>query len=136
VTDALTALSPTKIVVVGGTASVSAGVMTQLMAFAPTVTRVSGADRYLTAVEISKSVFGPGVPAVYLAAGTNFPDAMGGAAAAGFTHGPILLVGPDFYETETRAEVIRLAPHALFILGGEASIDDGVVNVFSPLIVP
>ncbi len=136
VTDALTALAPGKIVIVGGTVSVSAGVMAQLMLFAPIVVRVAGPDRYATAVAVSQSAFAAGVPAVYLAAGTNFPDAMGGAAAAGFTDGPILLVGPNFYEVETRTEMLRLAPHALFILGGEASIDDGVVDIFSPLIGP
>ncbi len=137
VTDALTALAPAKIVVVGGTVSVSAGVQAQLTLFAPMVVREAGVDRYATSVVVSQYAFAiAGVPAVYLAAGTNFPDAMGGAAAAGFTDGPILLVGPNFYEVETRTEMVRLAPHALFILGGEASIDDGVVDVFSPLIGP
>ena len=136
VTDALAALQPARIVVVGGTGSVSAGEMVQLMRLAPSVVRVAGANRYLTSVAISESAFGPGVPAVFLAAGTNFPDAMGGAAAAGYLHGPVLLVGPNFYYTATRTEVARLAPHALYVLGGEASVDDGVVDVFSPLISP
>ena len=76
------------------------------------------------------------MPAVFLAAGTNFPDAMGGAAAAGYLHGPVLLVGPTYYEVPTRNEVQRLAPHALYVLGGESSIDDGVVDIFSPYISP
>ena len=136
VTDALKALKPASIVVVGGTASVSAAVMAQLTHYAGTVTRVSGADRYLTAVAISKYAFGPGVPAVYLATGTNFPDAMGGAAAAGHLHGPVLLVGPTFYESPTLAEVQRLLPDAMYVLGGEPAIDDGVVDAFSPAIAP
>jgi putative cell wall-binding protein len=109
----------------------------QLQAFTPTpVVRIAGPDRYLTAVAVSKSAFSAGVPAVYLAAGTDFPDALGGAAAAGFTDGPILLVGPNFYESPTLGEMVRLDPHALFILGGEASIDDGVVDVFESTIAP
>ena len=136
VTDALTALKPTTIVIVGGASSVSSGVQVQLASFAGTVVRVAGADRYLTAVAISTYAFGPGVPVVFLAAGTNFPDAMGGAAAAGYLHGPVLLVGPTYYEVPTLYEVLRLAPHALYVLGGESSIDDGVVDVFSPYISP
>ena len=136
VTDALTALKPTTIVVAGGESSVSAQVQTQLMTFAGTVVRVAGADRYQTAVAISEYAFGRGVPAVFLAAGTKFPDAMGGAAAAGRLHGPVLLVGPTYYEVPTRNEVQRLAPHALYVLGSDSSIADGVVDVFSPYISP
>ena len=136
VTDALTALKPARIVVVGGTASVSSGVLVQLGAFGVPVIRVAGSNRYLTAAEVSTYAFGPGVAAVFLAAGTNFPDAMGGAAAAGYLHGPVLLVGPNFYYTATQTEVARLAPKSLYVLGGVSAVDDGVVDVFIPFISP
>jgi hypothetical protein len=53
----LTRLSPDVIYVSGGTAVVSDNVFNQLKAYAPTVTRVAGTNRYATAVEVSKSAF-------------------------------------------------------------------------------
>jgi len=53
----LTRLHPDVIVVAGGTAVVSDAVVTQLQAYAPSVVRAAGANRYATAVEVSKSAF-------------------------------------------------------------------------------
>jgi hypothetical protein len=53
----LTRLAPDVIYVAGGTAVVSDAVFDALKAYAPTVTRVAGANRYATAVEVSKSAF-------------------------------------------------------------------------------
>ena len=55
--DELTRLHPDVIVVAGGTAVVSDAVVTQLQAYAPSVVRAAGANRYATAVEVSKSAF-------------------------------------------------------------------------------
>ncbi len=59
------------------------------------VTRLAGADRYETAVEISKALNpdpGAGIDTAYIATGANFPDALGGGPLAASKHGPILLV--------------------------------------------
>jgi len=58
-TEELNRLQPANIVIVGGTGVVSDAVKTTLegMTFHPTVTRLAGADRYATAVEVSKSRF-------------------------------------------------------------------------------
>ena len=53
----LTRLAPDKIVVAGGLAVVSAAVFDQLKAYAPSVVRAAGLNRYSTAVEVSKSAF-------------------------------------------------------------------------------
>jgi len=55
--DELTRLAPDVIYVAGGTAVVSDTVFNQLKAYAPTVQHVAGANRYATAVEVSKSAF-------------------------------------------------------------------------------
>ena len=98
VKNALTTLKPAKIVIVGGTGSVSAGMASQIQTAAGLasikVSRVAGSDRYATAAALAAS-FGSGTPTAYVALGTNFPDAMAGSAAAGFTGGPILLVQTD-----------------------------------------
>lgn len=55
--DELTRLAPDTIVVAGGTAVVSVAVFDQLKAYAPSVVRAAGLNRYSTAVEVSKSAF-------------------------------------------------------------------------------
>jgi hypothetical protein len=53
----LSRLAPDVIYVSGGTAVVSDAVFNQLKTYAPSVVRVAGANRYSTAVEVSKSAF-------------------------------------------------------------------------------
>jgi hypothetical protein len=55
--DELVRLSPDVIVVAGGTAVVSDSVFNQLGAYASSVVRAAGPNRYSTAVEVSKSAF-------------------------------------------------------------------------------
>ena len=75
-------LNPQRIFVLGGTASVSDGVLGALVPYASTgeVTRVAGTDRYSTAAAISSSTwFAPGVQAAFIATGASFADALAGA---------------------------------------------------------
>ena len=60
--DELMRLDPDRIVIVGGTGVISAAVEAALGAYAPTVDRIAGADRYQTAAEISKATFPQGHP--------------------------------------------------------------------------
>lgn len=139
VKNALTTLKPATIVIVGGTGSISAGMASQIQTAAGLasikVSRVAGSDRYATAAALAAS-FGSGTPTAYVALGTNFPDAMAGSAAAGFTGGPILLVQTDTVPAATSTELADLAPDDLFVLGGVSVISDTVVNAISPFIAP
>ena len=87
----------------------------------PVVSRLAGADRYATAVAIS-SEFAPGVPVVYLATGTNFPDALSAASAAAFQGGPLLLTKPGELPTIVRDELTRLNPSLVVIVGATGSV--------------
>ena len=57
--DELTRLQPPQIVIVGGPAVISDGVKAQLeaLSWAPTVTRIAGANRYATAADLSAATF-------------------------------------------------------------------------------
>jgi hypothetical protein len=55
---------------------------------------LAGGDRYATAVAVSAWRFRSKVPAVYIATGANFPDALAGGPAAARAGGPVLLVPP------------------------------------------
>jgi len=116
-------LKPKKIVVVGGTGVVSAAVQDALKSYTTgEVSRLAGADRYSTGGAISKDAFKPGVPVAYVATGANFPDALAGGAAGAFKDGPVLLVAGGTIPKATAAELTRLKPRSVIVLGGEAVV--------------
>ncbi len=116
-------LRPQRIVLLGGTATISNAVRDSAAAFTTGgVERVAGDDRFATAAQISRSVFAPGVPAVYLTSGYNFPDALSGGPAAALDDGPVLLVAGTVLPDATRAELARLKPKRIVVLGGESTV--------------
>ena len=95
-----------------------------------TVTRIFGSTRYETAANISHDNYGTNQPVVYVANGTNFPDALAGAAAAGHFEAPLLLV-PGSSTTmpqSVRDELTRLAPTKIVVLGSNGSVNDTIFN--------
>lgn len=122
----LVRLKPRRIVVLGGPGVVSSAVATALRPYASAyVTRIAGTDRYATAAAISAATFPAGVPVAYVATGANFPDALGGAAAAGQQGAPVLLVG-DAVPESVATELRRLSPGRIVILGGRAVVSSAV----------
>lgn len=123
-------LKPQQIVILGGTASVSTAVEQQLDAMvadpAHDVRRIAGSDRYATAGAIAATFFTGPVNVLYVADGLNFPDALAGAAAAGHVGAPILLVTPTSIPGATAQAIAALAPKAIKVLGGTASVSDAV----------
>lgn len=90
-------------------------------AIEPSVRRLAGANRFATAVAVSRAQFADGAPMAFIATGTNFADALSiSAAGAGF--GPVLLVERDRLPDETAAELRRLQPTFIIVVGGEAAI--------------
>ena len=127
-TAELARLRPARIIVAGGPGVVSDEVLNALRAYAGTVTRQSGPDRYATAAAISAATFGRNVPVVYVATGRNFPDALAGGPVAGMLGGPVLLVQQNEIPASTAAELRCLAPARIVVAGGSAIISDGVLN--------
>jgi putative cell wall-binding protein/Tol biopolymer transport system component len=97
------------------------------------VVRLSGANRILTAVEVSKASFNPGVPVAFVATAGQFPDALAGGPAADLAGGPILLTPTAALADETRQELERLQPGRIVVLGGAAAVADVVVEQLRPL---
>jgi len=135
----LTRLKPGKIVVLGGENSVGASVASQLAGFTTgvgagavagavgNVSRIAGADRFATSAAISAASFASGVPVVYLANGRNFPDALSGAAVAGDADAPILLVDANSIPAVIQAELTRLRPGKIVVIGGENSVSSAIL---------
>ncbi len=127
-TSELARLKPSRIVIVGSTGSVSAGVAAGLAAHG-TVTRISGADRYISTAALSAASFpanGPGT--VYVATGKVFPDGLTAGPIAGLRNGPLLLVPGTSLPTSVAAELRRLDPTNIVIVGGPEAITDSVRN--------
>lgn len=125
----LNRLQPGKIVVLGGTGAVSAAVESQLSSYtAGPVTRLAGADRYATAAAISAAHFAPDVPVAFVATGENFPDALAGGPAASALGGPILLTAKTQLPAATAAELTRLRPGKIVVLGGAGAVSAAVVS--------
>jgi YVTN family beta-propeller protein len=129
----LTRLKPRKIIVMGGTNTIGDAVQTALGAYAGTVIRIAGADRYAVSAALSAAVFSPNVPVAYVASGAVFPDALSGSAAAGNAHGPVLLVDSNGVPAPVAAEIARLHPGRILVLGGPNTVSDAVVAALSSI---
>lgn len=95
-------------------------------------TRLAGASRYDTAIQVSKK-YSPGVPAVFVAMGSNFPDALSGAAAAALVGGPLLLTPTTSLPPAVASELRRLSPEKIYILGGTGAVSTSVKNALASI---
>jgi len=64
----------------------------------------------------------------YLVSGQNFPDALSGAAAATKQGGPVLLVTRDSIPAAVKAELDRLNPGNIVIVGGTQAVSAAVAT--------
>jgi lactocepin len=107
--------------------------------------RVNGADRYMTAIEVSKLMYQQytvsydwdfDTSGIVIANGADFADAMAGGLLATAVDGPVLLSSPaKGLSGETRAEIGRILrpivyyendPVTIYILGGTAAVPAAV----------
>lgn len=90
-------------------------------------TRVFGADRYLTAVELSAANFAS-ADSVVIASGENFPDALTASALAGAIEAPVLLTRAGSVPAAVLAEIDRLGAGKAYIIGGTGAVSPAVVS--------
>lgn len=114
--DAVRALKPKRVVVVGGTRAVSASVARTLGA----TERIAGRDRYETAAKVADR-FGDH-DTVMVASGTTYPDALTGGALAATWDVPVLLTRPDRLPDATRKQLLDEHVFRAVILGGEKAV--------------
>src|SRR5664279_2907372 len=87
--------------------------------------RLSGSDRFGTAVAVSKAEFPTGgAGAVVLARGDDYPDALVGAPLAAARNAPLLLTSGSSLPAAIKAEIQRvLAPgKTVYVLGGSSAV--------------
>ncbi len=100
--------------------------------FTPT-TRIAGADRFAVGVALSKANFGPGVPVVFVSNGLNYPDALSAAPAAALLGGPLLLTTPTALPDTVKAEIQRLQPQRIVVVGGSKSVSTAVITTLKAI---
>lgn len=122
--EVLAELGVSNIVLVGGPVAVNDSVLTALEAIAPTE-RVAGQNRYETAAALTAG-YGTDGDVLYIASGTNFPDALAGSSLTGSQQAPLLLAKQDSLPSTIAEEIQRLSPQGITILGGPVAVDEDV----------
>ncbi len=87
--------------------------------------RWSGSDRVATAVEVSRQAFEQ-ADVVLVANDRGFADALAAAPLAGAAGAPVLLTAADELDPRVAAEVDRLGPDLVYVLGGTAALSEDV----------
>ncbi len=87
---------------------------------------VKGDNRFATAIAGSKAAYPNGAPAVVIATGEHFADALGGAGLAGALKSPLLLTEKASLPGPVMTEVDRLKAKRAYILGGTGAVSANV----------
>ncbi len=126
----------TGVSIVGGTASVSAAVEAEIKAListTATITRISGADRYATAVALASvtGVFDTN-DNIYLVSGESYADALSIGGLAFNDEAPILLTEGASLNAAAKTWIVSkistLGTGKVKIIGGTAAVSDQVVE--------
>lgn len=124
---ALARLEPTRIEVIGDTSQLGEDVLVTLdgLAGADGAVRIAGSDAYGTSAAVSAR-HPAGGGAVYLASGESYADTLTAAALAGEQDRPLLLTRPGDLPTTVAAELARLDPSEVIVIGGDSAVSAGV----------
>jgi len=112
----------------GATAS---GASATPLRFTARTSRISGADRYATGVAASKAEYPSGAGTVLIASGANYPDALAAAPAAVAVGGPLLLTEPSRLAASVAAELKRLGPSKVYVIGGPSAVSAATLSQIS-----
>ncbi len=127
-------VSPT----LGATYTADASLVPLVRLKAERTVRVAGADRYATAVQAVRSTFPDGLPTgtLLLASGEGFADALCASFVAHAESAPLLLTARDSLPPVVAAEIERLKPSKVIIIGGTAAVSEGVADRLKTLKLP
>ena len=97
---------------------------------APTVTRITGADRYAASAAASRAAFPAGTrpEVVYLVSGVSPWESLSATPAAAAEHGAVLLTTPDGIPASIARELKRLAPRTIVLAGSTSTLSNTVAT--------
>ncbi|PFG04418.1 cell wall-binding repeat-containing protein [Bacillus sp. es.034] len=99
----------------------------------PHIERISGKERYETALQSALKGWESGSEEMILATGTNFPDALAGAPLAYEKDAPILLTYKNSLHPAAEKAIVELGVKKVTVLGGTGVISDQVVEEIKDL---
>ena len=122
-------LAPGKTVyLLGGASAIPASVAMQLTRMGYGVSRISGSDRYATAVAVADAMGSPST--VFLATAANYADALAAGPAAAHAAGAILLTNGTAMPPATTA-YLAAHPGTTYAVGGPAATADQSASAIS-----
>ncbi len=125
--EELNRLNVKKVYIIGGYAVVSKEIDNRLTSMDITAVRLAGQDRYETALKVAQKV---GLSkGVFVAIGTDFPDALSIGPIAAANEMPLLLVPPNDLTATQKTFLRRYNIPTSFILGN-SEISDEVIHQF------
>ncbi len=126
--DRLSQLRCSLVLIMGGTGAVSENVENSLVELGYDVERVSGKTRYETAVAVAMLLHEMGSPnthEVFIACGTNYPDALSANPVAALKGSPILYAPPSGQLDETTTYYLtQYNTQRAYILGGTGAVGE------------
>jgi putative cell wall-binding protein len=116
------------VTVAGDTAAVSAGIEAGLRSSGVSVNRIGGANRYATSLLLNQAVYPQGGPSVYLATGTDFPDALSGSVLAGITKSPLVNTSGNCMSGQAKTWFTANSVQKVTLIGGEPTLSADVAR--------
>lgn len=98
----------------------------EAMATAQT-SRLYGSDRFLTAIDVSRTGWPDGSDTVILTNAMDYPDALSAAPLAKKYKAPILLTQKDKLHSDTAVELKRLKAKKVILVGGDGVLSTNVL---------
>ncbi len=123
-------LKPKKIYLIGGKSAISEATESMLQTAGYTVQRISGDNRYTTAISIADQMnaHGAAFDTAFIVQGTNFPDALSAGAYAAMRGEPILLTPVNSLPPVLSHAMANMNIQHTFVIGGEAAVSTGVFD--------
>ncbi|MBW9094591.1 serine hydrolase [Microbacterium jejuense] len=100
----------------------------------PSAPRLSGANRIMTSVAASQHAFPSGAATVLVASGYAPADGVIAAGLAFHLQAPLLYVDPAAAPAAVQAEIARLDPGRVIVIGGPSGVSDGVIGVLRTIV--
>lgn len=114
--------------IIGGIGVIPIAIEEQLKLMNINTVRISGQDRYETAIKVAEQLGSPSE--VFVATGEDYPDALSIAPIASVKQEPIILVPKDYLPDSVKNYITSGHIASTYVMGDTDIIDDSVVKQF------
>ena len=124
--------------IIGGTASVSTTIGSELQSFGLSVRRISGSNRYQTSTRIADYATSSGVLHVndaIFTSGENFPDALSAGTLGGRRRSVMLLVSNGSRDGVSWLQARKSSLYNVYIVGGVNSVSRSVEDAIASKVI-